>query len=508
MTGLNLELEKLHISPDDWVFGIMSDPCIADIPNDVREDYLPKGEVQRGKEDFMDCATRAPINEMETKFNWLLRTNKLLPENKQWLLDNGYISGNSIEFSDRYISVLSGTTREGNSMITPLQTIHTYGLIPKKLLPKEDWMTFDDYQDKTKVTNDLVKLGQEFIKRFTINYERVYAVHFSDLLKEDMIIVTGHAWGIPIGNVFPKNDGPINHCFLQIKKPDYAIFDNYFDPTDGDFIKQLAPDFTFGEYGYRVYISSQQLPTKNWFEVLLDWLFSRPVTNYVFNFDLKNGVHNPDVIGLQKLLNSDPDTQLIDIGPGSKGHETDYFGWLTTNALLKFQKKHNLPATGKFDTITRKFINEKIYMDTPSETLYKTAKSLIGQNLAPGNEMLGCAISVSAVYNKAFPANPPVRFASTTEWFDYLRNNSLWVNVREPEPECIIVSPTGQIPANSPLQHGHIGIIGKLNADDGSLYIMSNNSLEGIWDVNFTVKKWADYYQKYGQIPTYYYKLM
>jgi hypothetical protein len=140
---------------------------------------------------------------------------------------------------------------------------------------------------------------------------------------------------------------------------------------------------------------------------------------------------------------------------------------------------------------------------TPSEQLYEKGKSLLGVNLAPGNERLGCAISLSAVYNKAFPDNPPLRFVNTTQWYEFMLAG--WTKLDKPEPNCVIVSVTSQIPPDSPLSNGHIGIVGHNLAPDDSFYIMSNNSFLGYWDTKFTLNKWLNFYVNYGKIPTYFF---
>lgn len=256
--GFNLKKERLEQSDQDWVFGDVSQPCITDIIEADRLTYLPKGELQYGIEDFMDCATRAPLNILETKFNWLYKTGKLTKENENWLRSKGYITpeGN-IEFSDRFIAILSGTTREGNSLKAPLRAIENNGLIPKSLLPASPSMNFDEYHDKTKITDYLVSLGKEFKERFPINYEKVYEVNYKELLREDMIGAAGYAWPQPIDGEYPKSNKAPNHTFVIFRTPAYFVFDNYYDVVDGDFIKKLTPDYDFIEYGYRVFISAQ-----------------------------------------------------------------------------------------------------------------------------------------------------------------------------------------------------------------------------------------------------------
>lgn len=61
---------------------------------------------------------------------------------------------------------------------------------------------------------------------------------------------------------------------------------------------------------------------------------------YQFKKDLKIGDTHIDVKELQKLLNSNPQTQIATSGAGSVGNETNYFGNLTKQAVIKFQNNH------------------------------------------------------------------------------------------------------------------------------------------------------------------------
>lgn len=261
--GLNLEREKAEIHPDDWEFGATSPACMAEgMPSTLRKNFLPKGEIQRGVEDMMDCASRGPNNIYETKFSWLWDQGKFSPENRKWLLDNGYITGNeTIEFSDAFVAINSKTTRQGNSLKAPLQAIHELGLIPKARLPLLPTMTFDEYHNPARITPELKALGAEFAKRFILNYERVYAANFTEILDHDFLDVAGYAWPTPIRGEYPASMNPFNHCFAMFNNPAYNIFDNYIDAVDGDFIKKLAHNYNFLEYGYRAIISAEKILT-------------------------------------------------------------------------------------------------------------------------------------------------------------------------------------------------------------------------------------------------------
>ena len=60
----------------------------------------------------------------------------------------------------------------------------------------------------------------------------------------------------------------------------------------------------------------------------------------LLNRTLSVGVSGNDVLQLQKLLNSDPTTEVSASGPGSPGQETPYFGALTAAAVSRFQEKY------------------------------------------------------------------------------------------------------------------------------------------------------------------------
>lgn len=267
--GIDLNKELQDQSQEDWVFGAASALCItAKMPEGERVEYLPKGEVQRGREDMMDCASRSVVNILETKFNFLLRNKLISPANEVWLRDNGYVTENGVEFSDAFVAINSGTTRNGNSLKAPLEAVRTEGLVPKRKLPLQSNMTFEDYHNPERISGSLRALGIQFRDRFTINYERVLENDYREILKTDLLNVAGFAWPNPKKGEYPRTDKKPNHAFMVIKTPAFYIFDNYID-SDQDFIKKLASDYNFLDYGYRVYITKESAVSVNWIMELL-----------------------------------------------------------------------------------------------------------------------------------------------------------------------------------------------------------------------------------------------
>jgi uncharacterized repeat protein (TIGR03803 family) len=93
----------------------------------------------------------------------------------------------------------------------------------------------------------------------------------------------------------------------------------------------------------------------------------RPNITKPFTTTLQQSQSQADVRLLQIFLNSDPDTRVSTEGAGSPGNETNFFGPLTKQALIKFQEKYTseiltplglTKGTGFFGPMTRAKINQ------------------------------------------------------------------------------------------------------------------------------------------------------
>ena len=82
---------------------------------------------------------------------------------------------------------------------------------------------------------------------------------------------------------------------------------------------------------------------------------------YIFTKSLKKGDTDDGVLMLQKTLNLSVDTAVSPTGAGSKGQETNYFGAMTENAVMRFQEKNKLTKTGMLDLDTRTALQSFLY---------------------------------------------------------------------------------------------------------------------------------------------------
>ena len=253
--GINWSKELAERSDKDYkhLKGV-SPISIFVIPKDLREKYLSKGERQNIGEEKMDCVSRAVCNNEENELNYAYDNNLLTDENRDFLETNGYIQDKRVVLSDVWVGLGSGTTKEGNSLKAPIDFARKNGMLPKKLLPQlESW---DDNYNPARITEEMKRLANEFKERFPIGYEQVSELQFS--MNDDGMVVALYAWTPPVNGVYQRNDFDPNHSVYKFTKiVNHKIEDNYEENPD-DFIKELAPDFNFMDYGYRLYFISQK----------------------------------------------------------------------------------------------------------------------------------------------------------------------------------------------------------------------------------------------------------
>lgn len=131
---------------------------------------------------------------------------------------------------------------------------------------------------------------------------------------------------------------------------------------------------------------------------------------------------------------------------------------------------------------------------------YREGRDL--SRIAP--DLLGCAESVSRLIQEALPEMNFPMFLSTTEMFNYFEQSPTFVPVSEEDIDfaLIVISPTD---GNNV---GHVGILGKKNAPDGTKYILSNNSYTGMFTPDYSIASWKRFYAQRKGLPVLFYRIV
>lgn len=153
---------------------------------------------------------------------------------------------------------------------------------------------------------------------------------------------------------------------------------------------------------------------------------------------------------------------------------------------------------------------------TPADRLYEVAVAYIGTDASPNDEAddeNGCANAVSAILQTAFPSIKFPMIIATAKMQPYFIKSPYFKEIYTPQKGCIVIDATGS--GNGKLI-GHVGIIGKNLSEDGTLWIMSNNSYDkwengqrtvfaGEWTPNYTIRSWKKRYEGIGGFKTRYF---
>lgn len=224
------------IKPEDYIFGSGQLQGAILRENGDWRDYVPQNEDQRKKIETSACASYGTINAIE-----------ILMEETFGLID--------MDYSERFISFLSGTTPQGNTPNKVAQAIRDNGLIPEAMLPFKDAIdSFQAYNSFEGADEQKCRAeGQQWLKQWDFGYDWVF---YSDIgitekyaklreaLKFSPIGISTYAW-VEDGGLFikPKNSRD-NHWVLliHIDEDGYPyVFDTY-----PPYIKKLAKNYDFG----------------------------------------------------------------------------------------------------------------------------------------------------------------------------------------------------------------------------------------------------------------------
>lgn len=282
--------------------------------------WLPIGQVQRGIRDWMNCATNAPVNEYENQFNYALEKDLLSEDFVKWIIEIGYINPETGKFeaSNAFNSIDSGTTQNGNSLKAPLQSITNSGLIPLSMLPDDKSMDWFGYHNPARITQKMRDVGKEFLRRLNAK-NPTRALMYAQISYSNFSTYT--------------------------KGLKYNAFDSYED-FDGDFIKNLAPDYNFLNYGYKGIINHTKKKPQKEEEGENMKLYKRPDQPEVYFKGLGDGLyhHVIDEPVFKGLFGDFSNVEIVEVSiiPSEIGftiYDKRSLGNLFTDLILKLKGK-------------------------------------------------------------------------------------------------------------------------------------------------------------------------
>jgi len=311
----------LHVDRTDRDYLAGSDRSLGArvlLENGDWRNYEPNGERQNTlfKFDTKACTTFSFLNTLETQIKVLIEKG-LIPQITLKFLEQ-YKVGGEVNLSDRFLSILSRTTINGNYFPQVADTARNVGLIPQSMFPYGDARNWYEWHDPSKITNEMIAKANEWKEHFDIGYEWAFYNDDNKLGPEEIDALKIQLQQAPLQIAVPV---PAYHAIMLswlFARNEYSIFDSY-PPYSGD----------NDEWGERIAYA---------FKIIIT-----PKKSDIFTQTLKIGSRGYEVLKLQERLAVSP--------------KTGYFGPITDAAVKKYQKEHGLVADGIVGPKMREALN-------------------------------------------------------------------------------------------------------------------------------------------------------
>lgn len=212
-----------ELDPKDWVFGsITAMPKTINRPDGQWDDFLPELEIQRFSwGDTMGCVSYSLLNCLETlqKFR-----------------------GETVNYSDRFLAKLSGTTSVGNSMRRVAETVRLEGVVDESEYPSTGTSSREEYYQE--LPQELLGEALAWTQTNTLQYEYVPA-HNQDLICESLqyspLQIAMYAYGPLVDGVHQNTGKTSNHC-VEMYGYEYGKYFKIYDHYQRKF-KKIAWDY-------------------------------------------------------------------------------------------------------------------------------------------------------------------------------------------------------------------------------------------------------------------------
>lgn len=339
------------VKESDYVAGKESGLVAIEVnPEANWENDLPSNESQFVADRFETggCTNFSQTNSYETQINFMKRMGTLPEKIAKKLEEWGYFDSNGkVNFSDRHLYKVAGTTIQGNHVQVGIDAARHFGLVPEKM-----WGVTQTYEEWIKsIPSEIQEFAKNFLTLFEIKYEWIV---MGNCGKPDLEFIKAQLKQAPLLAIHPAcphKDGVFQSCgscasqhaTLLYKVDDFVrIYDSY-----NPYQKPFAKDYPL-TWLMKAVVRVKSLPPVPVIEPF----------NHVFNVDMRKGDRNEEVRWLQKALNR----------LGYKVPETGYYGNITTSLVKSFQWKYKVALTeilikngGKYvGPATRKALNNAL----------------------------------------------------------------------------------------------------------------------------------------------------
>jgi len=121
----------------------------------------------------MSCVSQSMNNCLETILNFKLGNGEIDRDRIDFLAEGGYFLDGQVNFSDRFLAKVSGTSRDGNSGPKVVLSARQFGLVPESDWPWHPGVeTWEDYYSE--IPQAVLDKGRRFRELFGLPFEMVY----------------------------------------------------------------------------------------------------------------------------------------------------------------------------------------------------------------------------------------------------------------------------------------------------------------------------------------------
>ncbi len=287
-------------------------PIVSRVPSGDWSGFkcLPEAQNIPFVFDTMACVTFSAGETIECQIIWMLKNNKVPDLIVARMKQLGFFKNPdelaTFKISKRFNAITNGTDKNGNYFWKVADNYRNVGFIPDKMLPLGGG-TIDQYYNHLIVTNEMVNIAREMLSYFKIEYEFIPILTSDGLSRSEIALIDTLLTTAPLQIAVPT---PATHAQML-----YALSGayEYILDTYQPYTSRKPIDIPRIDYGMRY---------------LVTCIGTTPIS-LIRNLYIH--MRGDDVGAVQRFLGIKAD---------------NYFGPLTKEAIIAFQRQYNLTVDG------------------------------------------------------------------------------------------------------------------------------------------------------------------